>query len=374
MMDFDDLEETAAERAEDGDEEALRALGATGWNVERPRKWDGRMMQEMRRSPKLPGRHELPGRIQQLRREGDDVSVFQMRLLVFYGGGDSYIMWVPSLNTLPEMLDVGVHEYPGHGVRGDDPLSTDLFELAEDAWSALEPILKQHSRGGRYEGAPFAFLGHSQGILQMIEIAERARRLYLLEPCAVFALDRPPPGPTGCSREGYRLLTLDWPEEFYELQPPLGTMMSDPKQKDLPNTQKIVKMWQNDMRLSNELHTQRPVGFHTFECDVHVFIADKNWDLDRRYQWCKENNPDLVSPELEYQFSQLKKIHDSGEASYFNREAYNLWDQWTTAKAHYHTIDVDHNNLKAHKDMWIQVLKVLHAELKAALAKPLIPP
>merc|ERR550532_379356 len=110
----------------------------------------------------------------------------------------------------------------------------------------------------------------------MIEVAECARRLYLLEPCAVFALDRPPPGPTGASAEGYRLLTLPWPEEFYEFQTPLCNMMSDPKQKDLPNTKKIVMMWQNDMRLSNEHHTQRPVGFHTFECDLHVFIADQN--------------------------------------------------------------------------------------------------
>jgi len=363
MIDFDDLDETAIARAEDGDEEARAALGAVGWNVEKPGAWDGRMMQEMKHSTRLPGRDQLPGKVQKLAKEEAEAFEYQMRLFVFYGGGDSYVMWVPSLNSVPPWLDVGVHEYPGHGVRGDDPLSKDLFDLADDAWVALEGILKQHAKGGRYEGAPFALMGHSQGILQMIEIAERARRFFLLEPCAVFALDRPPPGPTGASAEGYRLLTLDWPEEFYEFQAPLNFMMKE--QKELPTTKKIVKMWQNDMRLSNEHHTQRPVGFHTFPCDIYVFIAGKNWDVDRQYEWMKEK--DKMTKDMEYMWSQMKKIHDSGEASYFNRKAYDLWDKWSTGKVHYHTIDVDHNNLKAHKDMWGLTLKVLEEALKKAL-------
>lgn len=363
-LDFDDLEEEATARAEAGDDEAMKALGAAGWNVQYPGKWTGRLMLEMHRSKRIPGVMQLPEKVRKVRKQGGED--YAVRLFIFYGGGDSFVMWSPMLNNLPDWVDAGVHEFPGHGVRDEEELSKDLFDLSDDAWTGIEPILRQHAHGEKYENAPFALLGHSQGILQMIEVAERARRTFLLEPLAVFALDRPPPGPTGASREGYRLLTLDWPEEFYELQPPLCTMMKDPKQKDQPKVKKIVKMWQNDMRLSNELETQRPVGFHTFHCDVHVFIADQNWGMDRLYQGLKATGGE-ITPELEYQMQSQLKIHDSGEASYFNRAAYDLWDQWTDTKVHYTTLDVDHNNLKTHKDMWAIVIAVLKEGRERAL-------
>merc|ERR1712039_315883 len=119
----------------------------------------------------------------------------------------------------------------------------------------------------------------------------------------------------GCSRKGYELLTKDWPFDFYEFQEPLGSMMRD--RPDDPKTIKIVKMWQNDMRQSNEPHTQRPVGFHTLNCDVHVCIAMQNWNIDHQYAYCKQKKIEL-DPEFKRMYDRHVLIHDSGEASYFN--------------------------------------------------------
>mmetsp|Transcript_63681 Transcript_63681/g.136865 ORF Transcript_63681/g.136865 Transcript_63681/m.136865 type:complete len:372 (+) Transcript_63681:104-1219(+) len=356
MLDFDDLDETAAARAADGDEDALLALGA----VEKPGPFKGFYLSKMRHNKQWPGRQHLPEKVRSVRDEDPIADEFQIRLFVFYGGGDSYVMWSQPLNACPKWLDVGIHEFPGHGTREDEPLNKDMFELAQDAWEGLEGILKQHAKDGFFEGAPFAFLGHSQGILQMIEVAERAKRLLALEPVAVFALDRPPPGPTGASRKGYELLTMDWPFDFYEFQEPLGSMMKN--RPDDPKTIKIVKMWQNDMRQSNEPHTQRPVGFHTFNCDVHIVIALRNWDMDKQYEYMKKNDME-IGEEMLRCYERQVLIHDSGEASYFNREAYNLWDKWTTQTAHYHEMEMDHNGLKTFKEMWALVFKVLQKEM-----------
>jgi len=364
-MDFDDLEEAATAAIEAGDESAIASLGA----VEPPGKWNGMLMNRMPHDLHLPGREQLPEKVRGIVKEPPEMAENQVRLFIFYGGGDSYVMWCQTLNFLPSWIDIGVHEYPGHGLRDDEPLSKDLFELSDDAWEAVKPVLKRHAKGGLDEGAPWAILGHSQGILQMVEVAAHARRELGLDPCAVFVLDRPPPGPMGLTKKGYDLLCEKWPVVFYELtQPRLGKQLRE--QADKPAVKKIGLMWQNDMRIFNEAHTQRPVGFHTFRCDIEVFTADQNWIADRSYFKCKEEGTlDKIPQETLDLHLKIDELHASGEgsAAYFCREDYNLWSQWTTEKANFHTMDIDHNGLKGLKPAWEIIMKVLKKGIDTTL-------
>ena len=91
------------------------------------------------------------------------------RLFVFPGAGDSVAAWVQFVNQLPSWLDVALFERPGHGQRASEPLATELFEEAKEAFEAMEVDLIGHGKGGGFEGAPFALLGHSMGCQLMVE-------------------------------------------------------------------------------------------------------------------------------------------------------------------------------------------------------------
>lgn len=364
MMDFDDLDEVAAAAVEAGDEEARLAMGV----VEPPEPWNGHSMRPMKRSIKVPSREHLPAKVQNTLNERT-VDLHSMRLFVMYGGGDSFVMWSPTLNVLPDTLDVAIHEYPGHGIRDEEPHPKDQNELSNDVWDAFKPILSEHAKGGKHEGAPFALLGHSQGVLQMVDVAEKMRVELGIRPCAVFALDRPPPGPMGLSQYGYDLLTQPWMDEFYcsNGQDALGKMLRD--QKEQPRVQKIGYMWQNDMRISNEAFTQRPVGFHTFKCDVYVFLAEANWMGDAYFE--KAFAEGTVGPEQKAKWEKQCKIQGSkpDSTSYFDRAAYVLWEKWTLGKTHYHNINCAHNDLKADPSAWKIMLNVLNQHIDSEKAR-----
>merc|ERR1719161_341529 len=168
----------------------------------------------------------------------------------------------------------------------------------------------------------------------------------------------------GLTEAGYKLLCQPWPEEFYKwTNPTLGKTLAGGEHKSM--IRKIGLRWQNDMRISNEAHTQRPIGFYTFRCDVHVFLADQNWDETRRFE-----RGELPAADMEG-FRKRCELNASppDDSSYFGREPYNLWSEWTNGRAHFHTLDVDHQSLKNHPPAWEIVVRVLAEARDAALPK-----
>lgn len=93
----------------------------------------------------------------------------RLRLFVFPGAGDSVAAWVQFVNQLPRWLDVALFERPGHGQRASEPLASTLLEEAKEAFQALQTVLEPHVKGGSFEGAPIALLGHSMGCQLMVE-------------------------------------------------------------------------------------------------------------------------------------------------------------------------------------------------------------
>merc|ERR1712039_195981 len=170
----------------------------------------------------------------------------------------------------------------------------------------------------------------------------------------------------GLTPYGYQLLTEEWPVEFYETtNPQLGKMMRDTGH--MPATRKIGLMWRNDMKISNEGDFQRPVGFHTFKSDIHVFMADFNWSQDRLYEQLKRDGKVDTVPQAERDaHTKLRKVNASPpeSTSYFGEEPYYLWDKWTSTKAFYHRIQIDHNGLKWDRGAWDIIVKAMREWLK----------
>lgn len=97
------------------------------------------------------------------------------------GGSATYFAQMAAL--LKERLQVLAVQYPGRQDRLRDRCLTSIEELAEETYTALEPILTQ----------PVAFFGHSMGAMIAFEVATRMQRRLDLAPAALFVSGRRAP-------------------------------------------------------------------------------------------------------------------------------------------------------------------------------------
>ncbi|UFP93835.1 thioesterase II family protein [Gloeobacter morelensis] len=107
----------------------------------------------------------------------------RLRLFCFpYAGGAAHVFrnW-PS--RLPESLEVGALELPGHGGRLAEAPFTELPPLVRAAAAALAP----------YQDRPVALFGHSMGALIAFELARMLKREHNLAPVHLFVSARRAP-------------------------------------------------------------------------------------------------------------------------------------------------------------------------------------
>mmetsp|Transcript_71591 Transcript_71591/g.207285 ORF Transcript_71591/g.207285 Transcript_71591/m.207285 type:complete len:370 (+) Transcript_71591:28-1137(+) len=362
-FDFDELDEAALARLRDGstDEAALAALGA----AEAPSAWGGGFLPPMRNiahraRAHLPSRTDLPAYLPMLNLPGREAGPIRVRLFLFYGAGDSIAAWAGVLGSelLPEWLDVAIFECPGHGQRCREAIPRSLAEVAQEAYGAVADVLREHTCGGTLEGAPFALAGHSMGAQIAADVAAMAKRKLGLEPCSLFAMDRGAPHLPLYTEEGYRLLCLDEPSEFFEgFNPTIHKMMSWSSRSDLEkDTERMIRMWQQDLRLSQE-HLWAE-GYHIFHCPIYVFCARRNFLIDQMLQQGQKVSADLLR-----MHSINCRITSSGSKSSapWSEQSYHDWGKWTTERCEVHAIDADHVSIKLHGNMWKVVVSALDA-------------
>jgi len=285
------------------------------------------------------------------------------RLFIFYGAGDNIAAWVSVVNSLPPWLDVALFESPGHGFRKGEQQLDSIAEVARTAFRELADTLQEHAAGGSLEGAPFALLGHSLGAQVMIEVALLAKRRLGLEPLCLFPMDRGAPHIHLYTDEGYRLLCMDEPQDFFDgFNPFVGKLMREPaRHKPGTDHERQIRMWQRDLQNAQEHHWE--LGHHIFRCPVHPLCAEENFALDAV---AAAGQLKSVPDEVQRSHTLNCKITNAGKASSspFSRESYAEWRHWTTESCRCHWIQAGHVTIKTHADTAKVVADVISEALE----------
>ena len=96
----------------------------------------------------------------------------QLRLFCFaYAGGSAWI-FRPWAKQLPANIEVYAIELPGRGKRLIEPALTDLDAIIQSLGPQILPLLDM----------PFAFFGHSMGVLIAFELCRWLRQTAQLSP------------------------------------------------------------------------------------------------------------------------------------------------------------------------------------------------
>eukprot|EP00747_Dinoflagellata_sp_TGD_P218683 gnl/TRDRNA2_/TRDRNA2_90892_c0_seq1.p1 gnl/TRDRNA2_/TRDRNA2_90892_c0~~gnl/TRDRNA2_/TRDRNA2_90892_c0_seq1.p1 ORF type:complete len:339 (+),score=55.21 gnl/TRDRNA2_/TRDRNA2_90892_c0_seq1:74-1090(+) len=332
-MDFDDLEEAVGNRP--GPYESIYYFP------------------KIQRSYRLPGRKDLPEKIQSGLPDEVDRSVL-IRAFAFYGAGDIVVAWADLECKVPIYAELATHEWPSHGVREDEACPATLDDLATDAIKALMPSLEEHAKGGRLEGAPFVFIGHSIGNKVMSWVARRIWDDMGLEPVAVFAMDSAPPHMPLFSEYGQQQMKEDGVDFMRRYNSQIYNTAQLAKGE---RGQKMLDMWLKDLVFSVDT---REVGFHKFNCPVHVMRALRNWHFDL-VKASKDATPEALKAHAD---RDALMWSSKGSAADCDMDHYKEWQEWTTGECTIHDVDTDHMGVRNHPDTWALIWKVCD-ELKA---------
>mmetsp|Transcript_31763 Transcript_31763/g.69504 ORF Transcript_31763/g.69504 Transcript_31763/m.69504 type:complete len:1073 (+) Transcript_31763:60-3278(+) len=267
-----------------------------------------------------------------------------MRVFVFYGAGDNWYTWAMLAKDVPEFVEMAVYEWPAHGSRdGEEPL-TSLDAITEDAFLALKPALEQHAKGGRIEGAPFAFIGHSIGTLIVTALSKKIEEEMHLEPSCVVMMDRGAPHQAHHSEYGQKMRDEDpWQFIRYWAVMVYKAGMSHGGEKG----QKMVQGWCDDAKIASDA---RPIGWYKFKCPLLVLRATDNVyiDLDK----------DSDDPETKERWAQREKMLNSppGTAMDYAAEQYLEWKEWAEGDFVVVDIKASHMTIKTNQQtldtMW----------------------
>lgn len=357
MIDFDDIDEAAADLIAAGGELDESAAAALGSAVEGPGEYAGGYLWPFPHNKQFPGWDQLPERLKKTTFPEERRSTLQrIRLFMFYGAGDSFMMWYQFIAECPDWVDVAVYEWPSHGTRDTEEHPKHVDEVVADAMEGLSKALKQHAKGGQLEGAPFALCGHSIGVLIALGVGERAKALYGIEPSAFIVMDRAAPPYPLASDYGLKLLEEN-DEEFIDIFNPQVSQMAAAAGNE--TTMKMKRMWCDDIKFQNDT---KPEGWHIFRCPVHVFIAMQNWVFDS-----EQVVSQMDEKTLEWHKKRCAILGSSKESqALWDFERYGEWSRWTNEESNLHQLDEDHAALKRSKVFTKKLWQIL-SEFKAKL-------
>eukprot|EP00931_Biecheleriopsis_adriatica_P114979 TRINITY_DN90838_c0_g1_i1.p1 TRINITY_DN90838_c0_g1~~TRINITY_DN90838_c0_g1_i1.p1 ORF type:complete len:1071 (-),score=243.92 TRINITY_DN90838_c0_g1_i1:42-3254(-) len=263
-MDFDDLDDAIEQRLAEGDTDALANIAGVSFEKKVLKEFKG-TLPPIQRSNALPDVNALW--------RGENIS---MRAFVFYGPGDiaDDFKWTTlgqfAAKNGWSWLEPAIYEWPGHGYRADEPAAPDLDALSKDAMEVLAPLLEEVAEGGKYEGAPFAFIGRSVGCQLMSMLAKSVLIKFGIVPCAMVAMDRAPPQFPLLSEKGQADLQSD-PDKVieafaYDANLDVDSTTKDEKKFFFSNRINNVdkKMWANDLKYASETLSS---SYHKFESD-----------------------------------------------------------------------------------------------------------
>ena len=266
-----------------------------------------------------------------------------IRVFVFYGAGDIWYAWAELASKAPPYCEVAVHEWPSHGgaetSRGEEDPCESLDALAEDALRAVRESLEQHTSGGRIAMPPFVLIGHSIGCLLVTALAQKLRERMGLEPAAVVMLDGGPPHLPLHSEYGQRYRDESPWDFMRDYNLPVWKAASDASKKSPEKGEGMLSMWLSACRYANDT---RPVGSHTFQCDLVVLRAMQNF----RGAWLREG----ASEEERFFHETRDKVMGSppGCSADFSPEQFEEWEQWAEpGRFMLRDVDTSHMGIKA---------------------------
>lgn len=112
-----------------------------------------------------------------------DKKTAKPKIVIFPYAGGSVYNFVKWKNSLQERFDVILVEYPGHGVRAQEPFSSSVEEMVS---SIIEEIKDELS------GSEYYLFGHSMGAVVAYEFMIQMKRLKLAMPKKAFLSGREP--------------------------------------------------------------------------------------------------------------------------------------------------------------------------------------
>ncbi|MEK4477183.1 thioesterase domain-containing protein [Paenibacillus sp. FSL R7-0048] len=108
-----------------------------------------------------------------------------VRLICLPYAGGSASVFLPWKKRLPSFIELCPIEYGGRGKKSWRAPYVSIEEATEDIWLDLHPLIS--------EGWPYAFYGHSMGVLIVFELVNRIYGTSLLKPEHLFLTGRNPP-------------------------------------------------------------------------------------------------------------------------------------------------------------------------------------
>jgi len=166
----------------------------------------------------------------------------RLRLFCFPYSGAPASIFFQWASVLPASIEVCPIQYPGHGTRVGEPLITDLTDMVQQSYLALEPYLNK----------PFAFFGHSMGALVSFELARYLADRGGPQPAYLFVSGHDAP-----QRQDEKEVIHDLPEaEFIDRLRKFNGTPEDVLQND-ELRELLLPILRADFRIS-ELYEYRP--------------------------------------------------------------------------------------------------------------------
>lgn len=347
-MDFDDLDEELEARLAAGEEVA-------GFVKENNQPRQGTVLPLMERTTRLPGVTRLPEKARmQLAPYNGQTEVVRapvVRLLCIHGVADSMQQeWHLFAASAPPEVEVGVHEFPGHGHREKEPVLSSLDELVDDAFEAFREAM---------DSGAFALLGHSIGCLVATGVARRAREELGVEPVFVFMVERGAPQYPLFTDSGLELLKTDR-ESFMAIWMPMVLSLYTSAGE---MGRRTMDMWQKGWFVEND---NRQPGFHTFRCPLTAICADMTVDpylLDPKL--LEEGQP-LAAKRPTAANMAFTNAEGQTFVGHFPMETYEKWREWTEHEAFkiVKCKDADHMSIKGNAPFKKEVFRTLSELVK----------
>lgn len=306
------------------------------------------------RNFRLPDFSELPEQIVKLLPEKDLHLKARpkvcIRAFVFYGAGDTWYAWANLAATAPMWCEVAVHEWPSHGSRAEEDCPRTAEAMANDAFRAIKPAMDQHAKGGRIDGAPFAFIAHSIGCLFVTALCKKLQEEMNLEPTAVIMLDRAAPHIPLHSEYGQKYRDESPWDFMKDYNAMVWNTATSTATKDKDKAERMIKMWVDDVKIGSDT---KPIGYYKFNCDLFLFRAIENLGIEQL-----KLSPD---PEHRKQHETRDKIMGSppGWAMDCSPEQYEEWKEWAAGEFKLIDIKAGHVTIKSNQQALDQIWEIL---------------